>query len=1305
MRIFDRHGLLKDTILLPGYCAGLDWDFDGDILAVISEKSNFIYLWKCHFGEAEVIESGIRDPMTFVAWSKKDHLLAIGTLKGNLLIYNHQISRKIPILGKHTKKITSGAWNSENLLALVSEDRYLSISNIEGDTIRQSQLAGEPSGVQFSEMKTDERSSTTEDTVSIIVAQRHLLLYNINNPENPIELRFNKAYGTIVAYNWHGDGYIIIGFSSGYFVGISTHMKEIGQELFSSFDHKEGLSDIALSMSLNKVATSGGNSVRIHEMNDSREVFAIIQLEDEQSVDKMMWTEDGQLLAISSKQGGLQVYLTKLPMLGVAYQTSVAYLTSLLEVTIQDNVNNEPPLSVPISIEPSFIGLGPSHLAVGMNNRAWFYTLELNGAVKLREQDYLGTVQDICLNSEYVAARTEGKIQLHILDLDNSNQEIGQHGSRLFEVSKSKITFHAMTQEFLIFCTDSGLIQYFFMEDWKFVNEYKHMCGIIRVYPHPLGHLIFIDDKYDGFIYNPVNDQVVAVSGFDANICGILWETHPNDQGVFCAYDEEYISVYIYSKHTLNGSKCEKVHQCKTPFAQRPVLLNNGEITLLHQSGRLVNITLATHSVFINDKYDELPHEKLQESLLLSMKLKRWPDCWKLCKAINERKTWENLAECTLRNLDIDEAVEIYRHIKCPAMVMDLLEIQNMEEWNLVIGYIAMFLKDFNLSQESFLNSSKPKEALEMRKNLLQWDSALQLAKVLHPENIPSISREYAEELELTGSFMEALNHYEQGITKLESEAEHDRICAGGVARMSIRMGDIRRGVKIACKIPNRALQKECAEILETMKQWPEAALLYEKGAFYDKAASVYIKGKNWAKVGELLSNVTSPKIHIQYAKAKEADGNYKDAVEAYRLAKDWDNVIRIYLDFLQNPEAAAQVVKETKSVDGAKMVARFFQKLDDYSTAIEFLVMSGCNDEAFQLAQMHNAMEVYAKIIGDDASPEIYQSVARYFANEQNYLWAGKFYLLSDQYSQALRYLIQCKEEDHGAIDLAIQAVRKADDLQLTKQLTDYLLGETDGLPKDAKYLFRLYMALNQYKEAARIAIIISKEEQNTGNYRHAHDVLFGMYQELKAHKIKIPTEMSTNLMILHSYILVKTHVKIKEYTLAARLLIRVANNISKFPLHIVPILTSTVIQCHRASLRNSSFSYAAMLLRDEYQGDIDPKYRKKIEGIVRKRDKTEEEENLTPCPYCDSVIPDTQLVCPDCKTNIPYCIATGCHIRKKDLTECPNCHFPAIHSEFSKILEAEEKCPMCAETVSIAHLKNISDPNIFLYTEESGA
>lgn len=101
--------------------------------------------------------------------------------------------------------------------------------------------------------------------------------------------------------------------------------------------------------------------------------------------------------------------------------------------------------------------------------------------------------------------------------------------------------------------------------------------------------------------------------------------------------------------------------------------------------------------------------------------------------------------------------------------------------------------------------------------------------------------------------------------------------------------------------------------------------------------------------------------------------------------------------------------------------------------------------------------------------------------------------------------------------------------------------------------------MALQQYREAARTAIIIAREEQcagtntstqtpvtttvtryvtviicvfcfcnfvsftPTGNYRNAHDVLFSMYTELQAQKIKIPAEMATNLMILHSYLLVK--------------------------------------------------------------------------------------------------------------------------------------------------------------------------------------
>lgn len=53
--------------------------------------------------------------------------------------------------------------------------------------------------------------------------------------------------------------------------------------------------------------------------------------------------------------------------------------------------------------------------------------------------------------------------------------------------------------------------------------------------------------------------------------------------------------------------------------------------------------------------------------------------------------------------------------------------------------------------------------------------------------------------------------------------------------------------------------------------------------------------------------------------------------------------------------------------------------------------------------------------------------------------------------------------------------------------------------------------------------------------------------------------------------------------------------------PADIVPILTSTVIECHRAGLKNSAFSFAAMLMRPEYRNKIDAKHKKKIEAMVR--------------------------------------------------------------------------------------------------------
>ena len=47
------------------------------------------------------------------------------------------------------------------------------------------------------------------------------------------------------------------------------------------------------------------------------------------------------------------------------------------------------------------------------------------------------------------------------------------------------------------------------------------------------------------------------------------------------------------------------------------------------------------------------------------------------------------------------------------------------------------------------------------------------------------------------------------------------------------------------------------------------------------------------SQVGNILPQISSPKIQLQYAKAKEADGKFKDAVQAYEHARDYDSAVR----------------------------------------------------------------------------------------------------------------------------------------------------------------------------------------------------------------------------------------------------------------------------------------------------------------------------------------------------------------------------------------------------------------------------
>ncbi len=75
--------------------------------------------------------------------------------------------------------------------------------------------------------------------------------------------------------------------------------------------------------------------------------------------------------------------------------------------------------------------------------------------------------------------------------------------------------------------------------------------------------------------------------------------------------------------------------------------------------------------------------------------------------------------------------------------------------------------------------------------------------------------------------------------------------------------------------------------------------------------------------------------------------------------------------------------------------------ELGDYTTALEYLVLSKNFETAFEVARRNGQMQLYAEILGDQARPSDYNKMAAYYEVERNLLLAGKFYALAGQHAK----------------------------------------------------------------------------------------------------------------------------------------------------------------------------------------------------------------------------------------------------------------------------------------------------------------
>jgi WD repeat-containing protein 19 len=221
-----------------------------------------------------------------------------------------------------------------------------------------------------------------------------------------------------------------------------------------------------------------------------------------------------------------------------------------------------------------------------------------------------------------------------------------------------------------------------------------------------------------------------------------------------------------------------------------------------------------------------------------------------------------------------------------------------------------MLFGDYHHAQDLFLASSRPLSALEMRRDLMQWDQALKLAQILSPIMIPEICIAYGQQLEARDEIENALKMFEEALSALDNEGNRVISDASvpfsmmGIARCNLRLGNVRQGIRMANELDDKALFIEAGSILEQQKQYSEASSMYVKGQQYEKAALIYTKyliKNDKSRISEavvIMEKVNNDALNSAFAKACVTAGRFDDALKAYTRAKDYEKVRRVLLGY-----------------------------------------------------------------------------------------------------------------------------------------------------------------------------------------------------------------------------------------------------------------------------------------------------------------------------------------------------------------------------------------------------------------------
>ena len=575
------------------------------------------------------------------------------------------------------------------------------------------------------------------------------------------------------------------------------------------------------------------NKVKIYNMKNWKEIKkeAFTLQEGCGKANRMIWSKNGQLLLIATATGYLIGILTHLPRLYSYKDDRLAILSSFTQINL-GAINEgklEPISSVNLDFEPTFLFLGPAHVASGINNFVYLYKFIENGAYYEQldlvvKGDFYTMVNEVAISQTHLAVLTENKCYLELLEQNKEEPKTFP-----LDANDPRIKYIYLNDNFLIMHDSDNKIIIYSTEERSICSTFRPNSQIQKMWPNPLGNKAICFDKAGrGFMLNFVWESEIDIIGFNPSLTKVLWDSTDPNMFIGCSTDAGY--TFIHNKSHFTGEKCEIVYELLsldsvknttevsfTTFdGVEPVYINNGNLVCLDKSNNIRSGWLGSHSSFESYASDPKEEDNNLRYFFQNLMLGKFENALSSSEIVPEsdRKTaFESLAEMALKNMNVQVAKKAYQLAGNISMVFTLDSMLDVDEKKVMQGFISMIFCDYQAAQDFLLGSSHPEFGLDLRCDTKEWSIALNLADNMAPDRVPLIKRRLAEDLEKQGQYQQALKNYQSSMMdeskaaagpKRDKVKHHNMLCEAGVARTSIRTENVQKGFEIGQELKDK---------------------------------------------------------------------------------------------------------------------------------------------------------------------------------------------------------------------------------------------------------------------------------------------------------------------------------------------------------------------------------------------------------------------------------------------------------------------------------------------------------------------